>query len=90
MSTAAICDGGIDDPARYRILVLGHLAPAWSARLEGMSIDVVDRRDDEPVTALFGVLPDQNALVGILITLVELHLPILSVKRLSGNATAMV
>jgi hypothetical protein len=80
--------GCFDNPASYRILVLGDLTPDWSDRLEGMSISVVSRRDDMPVTSLFGVVPDQNALAGVLVALVDLHLSILSVQRLFGNGSS--
>jgi hypothetical protein len=88
VDTATYQDKDFDHPASYRILVLGDLRPDWSERLEGMSISVIARRDDRPVTSLFGVVPDQNALAGVLITLVELHLSILSVQRLFGNGSS--
>ena len=38
-----------------------------------------------PVTTLFGDLPDQAALAGVLNTLYDLHLAVLSVERLSAE-----
>jgi hypothetical protein len=37
------------------------------------------------VTTLFGDLPDQAALAGVLNTLYDLHLAVLSVERLSAE-----
>jgi hypothetical protein len=57
--------------------------PDWSDRLSGMTIDLVREEARPPVTTLKGELSDQAALAGILNTLYELHLPILSVLCLS-------
>jgi hypothetical protein len=66
----------------YQIKVQGELDPAWSDRLGGMKI-TVDRSEEFPiVTILEGSLRDQAALAGILKTLYEVHLPVLSVQRL--------
>jgi hypothetical protein len=86
MNTTVNQQRAFDGPATYQILVLGDLAPGWSDRLEGMSIGVVAGRGDIPVTSLVGELTDQNALAGVLITLVELHLPLISVQRLAAVA----
>jgi hypothetical protein len=68
----------------YEIRVGGALDPAWSDRLNGMEI-----RQAEPgppvVTVLRGELPDQSALQGIMNTLFELHLPILSAECVTGE-----
>jgi hypothetical protein len=85
MNAIANQQRAFDSPATYQILVLGDLAPSWSDRLEGMSIGVVAGNGSIPVTSLVGELSDQNALAGVLITLVELHLPLISVQRLAGN-----
>ena len=69
----------MQDPAIYRIEVGGCLDAAWSSRLEGMRISH-SRRPDGGVatTVLVGRLTDQAALSGVLNTLYELHLPVLS------------
>jgi hypothetical protein len=74
-----------DSPATYQILVLGSLAPSWSTRLDGMSITRITTSDRTAVTALIGDFADQKALTGVLITLVEMHLTLISVQRLGGN-----
>jgi hypothetical protein len=72
-----------DSPATYQISVQGRIDTTWSNRLEGMAICLVTAETDSPITTLVGEVSDQAALVGILDTLYELQLPVLSVKRLS-------
>jgi len=50
-----------------------------------MSIRVVTPEDGPPTTLLVGELIDQAALVGVLNTLYEWHLPVLSVERLPAG-----
>jgi hypothetical protein len=71
-----------DAPATYKIRVQGSLQPHWSERLEGMTINVAERNDAPPETTLEGELLDQAALSGVLNLLYDLHLPVLSVKRI--------
>jgi hypothetical protein len=71
-----------DSPALYRICVAGELGAAWSDRLGGMEISVTVHETSPPVTTLEGVLKDQAALTGVLNSLYELHMPVLSVERL--------
>jgi len=72
-----------DRPATYQISVLGRIDPAWTDRLEGMTIYPSSGGTDSPVTTLEGELSDQVALAGVLNSLYELHLSVLSVKCLS-------
>jgi hypothetical protein len=71
-----------DSTATYQIIVQGRIDPTWSDRLEGMTIcqDIVE--NSSTITTLEGELSDQAALAGVLNTLYELHLLVLSVKRL--------
>ena len=71
----------LETPARYRIRVQGNLDIAWSERLEGMAF-TADTTSRQSVTILEGKLMDQAALSGVLNTLYELHLPLLSVENL--------
>jgi hypothetical protein len=71
----------LETPATYRIRVQGRLDKNWSDRLGGMAITGTTR-DNLPVTFLIGHLTDQAALSGVLNTLYELHLPLLSVENL--------
>jgi hypothetical protein len=72
-----------DRPATYLISVQGVIDPDWSDRLSGMAIGLLREEACSPVTTLKGELSDQAALAGVLNTLYELHLPILSVLCLS-------
>ena len=72
-------------PAIYRIEVEGHLDESWSDRLGGMRITTRKRADQSTVTTLTGRLRDQAELQGILNSLYELHLPVLSVANLAEN-----
>ena len=72
-------------PAIYRIRVRGHLDIKWSERLEAMNITESRRPDGGKESILVGRLADQTALAGVLNTLYELHLPVLSVDCLESN-----
>jgi hypothetical protein len=74
---------GFDRPATYRIGVQGRVPPRWRDRLEGMAITECSAEAEAPVTTLVGELDDQAALAGVLNTLIELHLSVVSVERLS-------
>ncbi|KPK11030.1 MAG: hypothetical protein AMJ56_06895 [Anaerolineae bacterium SG8_19] len=76
-----------DSPARYQIRVLGWINESWSDRLEGMAISLDAADEEQPICKLEGELLDQAALIGVLITLYELHLPVLLVKCLTCQAT---
>ena len=75
-----------DNPAIYRIRVLGWIREDWSERLGGMTIEVVKSEGGSPVTTLTGELRDQAALAGVLETLYSLHLPMLSLEQLPVGA----
>jgi hypothetical protein len=70
-----------DQPGNYQIKVLGQIDPTWSDRLQGMTI-CQKLEAGRPLTNLEGELLDQAALAGVLMTLYELHLTLLSVRRL--------
>ncbi len=71
-----------DGPAAYQITVRGLIAPAWSGRLEGMTINRLVLDDGTIFTVLTGELTDQAALSGVLNSLYELHLPLIAVNKL--------
>jgi len=70
------------EPAIYRIRVQGRLDAKWSERLEGMNITEVRHSEKDDESILVGRLADQAALSGVLNTLYEQHLPVLSVDCL--------
>lgn len=75
-----------DRPGNYRIRVQGVLNESWSDRLGGLLI-TAGRVDDQdgPVTELFGKVRDQAALAGLLNSLYELHMTLLSVEYISDE-----
>ena len=74
-------------PANYRIRVRGRLDADWSERLGGMNITHLKTPDGDSVTVLDGRFADQAALFGVLNTLYELHLPVLSVDCLDSETS---
>ena len=72
----------LETPATYRIRVQGQLDESWLDQLGGMAIYPDATASKSPVTILVGHLPDQAALSGVLNTLYEMHMPLLSVENL--------
>ena len=74
-----------DQPGVYRIRVLGYVKEDWSDRFGGMTITTEQGDDQRPVTTLTGLLRDQGALAGVLETLYEMHLTLISVDKMGTN-----
>ena len=74
-----------DRPGNYRIRVRGFLDESWSERLAGMYITTSKRGDPKKEVTLVGRMRDQAELSGVLNTLYEMHLPLLSVEYLDGD-----
>jgi hypothetical protein len=72
----------LETPSTYRIRVQGRVDSSWADRLGGMTMTEDSSYDQAAVTILEGHLPDQAALSGVLNTLYEMHLPLLSVESL--------
>ena len=72
-------------PGNYRIRVLGSLDESWSERLGDLHITTSSLKDQGPVTELVGPIRDQAELSGLLNTLYELHLTLLSVEMLEAE-----
>jgi len=68
-----------DRPATYQINVQGRIDSTWSDRMAGMKIRNSLEQTNPPITSLKGEVSDQAALLGVLNSLYELHLPIISV-----------
>ena len=75
-------DFKFQSPAVYKIKINGAINESWSERLCGMQINVERSKGSEPVTVLIGQINDQTALSGVLNTLYENHLSIISVNML--------
>ena len=81
-------------PGCYRIEVEGILPAEWFDRLGAMRIltsteEITSQKTRDAVTTLQGKVSDQADLSGILNSLYELHLPLLSVQ-LIGDKTPSV
>jgi hypothetical protein len=78
---------GFDQPATYRITVLGHLNAEWIDYLHGMRIDNRHHRDAK-IATVTGSLPDQAALLGVLNTFYDCRVTVLSVESLGVGENA--
>jgi len=74
-----------DKPGTYRIRLIGHLDESWSDRQGEMRIEESSQGDQGPNTTLVGRMRDQAELIGVVNTLYELHLTLLSVEYLNGD-----
>lgn len=75
-------------PGYYRIAVQGQLRPNWSERIGAMQVLPPSALENKAVTVLQGRVSDQAELSGILNTLHELHLPLLSVQYLGDELSS--
>lgn len=75
-----------DGPATYWIAVRGALALDLSDRLEGMAISREVTDDGVAISILAGELADQSALAGVLLSLYELHMTIISIEQIPVRA----
>lgn len=66
--------------AIYRIAVRGKLDAGLARHLDGLNLSEECSDDSTPVSILVGRFVDQTALAGILHSLYELHLPLVSVE----------
>ena len=71
--------------ANYRIRVEGLLDESCSKKLGGLHITSKSLKDKRLVTDLIGRMRDQAELVGVVNTLYNLHLTLLSVEYLNGD-----
>ena len=69
----------------YRISVYGTLNTQWVELPEGMDITITRQGHQKAVTTLIGTVPNQEALLGILNTLYELHMPLIAVELLDNE-----
>ena len=66
--------------AVHRIRVYGRLNPDWSERLQGMAISKVEKEGHGTFSKLVGLLPDQAVLMGVLQTLYNSGVLVVSVE----------
>ena len=88
MTQNIISNFSFKKPAIYKIKVQGNLNTRytrWSERLGGLQIIVEKSGDKDPVYVLIGQISDQEALSGVLNTLYESQLSIISVNLLKDT-----
>ena len=68
-------------PARYRLRVQGHLGAQWTDWFGGLAITLEDNGD----TLLTGPVVDQAALHGLLRTVRDLGIPLVSVRSIQQD-----
>jgi hypothetical protein len=73
-------------PAIYRIRIRGRLTVDMSDQISGMQITEVSGENGKTETILVGRLVDQAALSGVLNSLYELHLPVLSADCVDADS----
>ncbi len=79
-----------DGPARYRIRVMGNPLFDWPTRMSEMTIRSITPEGPDRVTVFEGWIADQAALSGVLNTLYELHLSLVSVEAIADEPDSTV
>ncbi len=69
--------------AIYKIVIQGEIDLEWSNHVMGLQVNVSRVRGKDSVTTLIGQINDQSALSGILTTLNDLHMTVISVNMLT-------
>jgi hypothetical protein len=69
--------GQSHQPGHYEICLKGHLASRWASRFDGMTLTT----QDDGTTLIEGPVVDQAALHGLLSTLRDIGLPLVSVTQ---------
>ena len=72
---------GYYEPGLYEIRLKGHLDERWAERFAGLTFS----HDGDGTTVLFGLVVDQAALYGLLRTVRDLGLPLLSVVHIGPD-----
>ena len=70
-------------PAVYKIKVQGEIEKSWAGKLQGLQINIERSQSKNPVSVLVGQINDQSALSGIMHTLYDMHMTVISVHMLS-------
>jgi len=74
-----------DCPGNYCIRVQGFLDANWSDRLAGLRITTCHTEAQDPISQLVGQVRDQAELAGVLNTLYDLNLTLLTVECLDAD-----
>jgi hypothetical protein len=81
MSTDINSDIGPGQPMAYQIRIKGHLGHQWTDWFGGLAITLADNGD----TLLTGPVVDQAALHGLLRTVRDLGIPLVSVRSIQQD-----
>jgi len=73
---------GLVDRQRYHIRVEGLLPKSWYSHMEASKIKIEYDQGNRPITNLLINVVDQAALRGILVTLWDLNLNLVSINRM--------
>ena len=73
------------DAGRYEIRVRGHLEARWAAWFDGMTLT----QESDGTTSISGRVVDQAALHGLLHTLRDTGLPLVSVTQIHSDRPAV-
>ena len=76
--------------ADYRLVVNGVLTPRNISDLQAMGVAITFQQYEPALTQLNGTLADQTALSGLLNTLYETHLTIVTVELLNQSGSESV
>ena len=72
--------------AYYEIRVEGALGDIWENWFEGMKVrKEMQSENGLPVTVLYGPLPDQPALHGVIAKIRNLNLTLVSIQKMKGE-----
>ena len=82
MTTRTLC---MDKPAIYRISVRGSLSRGWRNSFQDLNQTEEQLPDGNLNTVIVGRLADQAALSGLLTSLYDLHLPLVSIECLAAE-----
>lgn len=81
MTTASHSETDPKPPSIYQIRLRGRLGSHWSEKFAGLAIEQLENGD----TLLTGPVVDQASLFGLLRTIRDLGLPLISVIRLDPD-----
>ena len=70
-------------PAVYKIKVHGEIEKSWADKLQGLQINIERSQSKSTISVLVGQINDQSALSGVLNTLYDMHMTVISVHMLS-------
>jgi hypothetical protein len=75
-----------DLPAYYEIRVEGTLGKIWEDWFKGLRVRHESRgENDIPKSVLYGLLPDQPALYGVIAKIRDLNLTLVSIQKFEGE-----